>query len=81
MVAPKFLSLDKEYSFFIYLTAYGGHTFYSQEMILIVGCTESIEISDDPNFLEILSLKVEDELTQVYNFYQPKIDGVRAEYC
>ena len=77
---PIDISIEQDYTFYFHSSAHfsapatAGRTFFSEEMTLVVGCTDSIIITDSPSFITSIDLFVADALTNVYTFYEPFID-------
>ena len=77
---PFDISNEQDYTFYFLSTAHfsapatAGRAFQSEEMTLVVGCTDSIIITDSPSFITSIDLFVADALTNVYAFFEPFID-------
>ena len=89
---PIDISVEQDYTFYFYSSAHfsapatAGRTLFSEQMTLVVGCTDSIIITDNASFITSIDLLVADSLTNVYTFYEPFIDQQtsyddRSRYC
>ena len=79
--APLNIDLDSEYSFYAYAELKrepNGYKTWTNVMKLIVGCTESLTLTDSPIFSTLLNVDCLDD-TATYTFNEPTVD-IRT-YC